>query len=279
MNTYTLVVSNPPHAGVDPAVTAHYFGLTPAEARMKTNFPAPEIWFADADQKKMEETASALRERGVSSVVLAGEDLLRVPARTLVTSFTFGDSELVAQSEGSELTIAYDTSFAGVFAKPPSGVTQSPRKVGSLASDLGRPSTSVMMDRLSGAAAAGSITAEREATAFLDLYGSFGGEERRVSFVDRATDFSGLVSRTRDVLTSIVAECERRFASLEIDRRLENIRPRQSATVAGPHSGQEKRKLFAYGTVALSQLLEAISPELKDLTQYELGSRLSFLME
>ncbi len=136
-----------------------------------------------------------------------------------------------------------------------------------------------MMDRLSGAAAAGSITAEREATAFLDLYGSFGGEERRVSFVDRATDFSGLVSRTRDVLTSIVAECERRFASLEIDRRLENIRPRQSATVAGPHSGHEKRKLFAYGTVALSQLLEAISPELKDLTQYELGSRLSFLME
>ncbi len=279
MSVYTLVVSNPPHAGVDPAVTARYFGLTPAEARMKTNFPAPEIWFADADQKKMEETASALRERGVSSVVLAGEDLLHVPAQRLVTSFTFGDSELVARSEGSELTIAYDTSFAGVFGKPPSGVTQSRRKTGSLASDLGRPSASVMMDRLSGTAATGSITGERETTAFLDLYGSFGGEERRVSFVDRATDFSGLVSRTRDVLTSIVAECERRFASLEIDRRLENIRPRQSATVAGPHSGQEKRKLFAYGTVALSQLLEAISPELKDLTQYELGSRLSFLME
>jgi len=277
MSAYTLVVSHPPHAGVDPAVTAQYFGLTPAEARMKANFPAPEIWFADPDQKKMEETASALRERGVSSVVLAGEDLLRVPPRTLVTSFTFGDSELVAQSEGSELTIAYDTSVAGVFAKPPSGVEQSRRKVGSLASNLGRPSTSVMIDRLSGTATAGSI--EPETTAFLDLYGSFGGEERRVSLVERATDFSGLALKAHDVLTSTVAECERRFASLETDRRLENIRPRQSAMVAGPHSGQEKRKLFAYGTVALSQLLEAISPELKDLTQYELGSRLSFLMK
>ena len=38
------------------------------------------------------------------------------------------------------------------------------------------------------------------------------------------------------------------------------------------------RKLFSFGTLLLRQVLESISPELRDIPQYELGSRLAYLM-
>jgi len=38
------------------------------------------------------------------------------------------------------------------------------------------------------------------------------------------------------------------------------------------------RRLFSFGTLALSSLLESVSPDLKALTQFDLGSRLSYLM-
>jgi hypothetical protein len=39
----------------------------------------------------------------------------------------------------------------------------------------------------------------------------------------------------------------------------------------------QERKGFSYATQALSKLLESISPDLKDVSQFELSSRLAFL--
>ena len=78
-------------------------------------------------------------------------------------------------------------------------------------------------------------------------------------------------------VNAFILECERRFDDLDIDDRLVDIRPRQRPMV-GTTKDREDRRLFSFGTLALSVLLESVSPELKDLTQYDLGSRLSYLM-
>ena len=55
-----LLLSNPPHGEIDVALIAGSFGLTAAEARMRANFPAPEIWFADTDLDALKRTGGAL---------------------------------------------------------------------------------------------------------------------------------------------------------------------------------------------------------------------------
>jgi hypothetical protein len=113
---------------------------------------------------------------------------------------------------------------------------------------------------------------------FLDLYVTPDGEDRRFSFVAGTTDFSALESVGRDPLYAFVVDCEGRFSALSLDRRLENVRVRARAVVGQPLPGQEKRKLFSFGSMALAKLLDDISPDLHELTQNELGSRLSYLM-
>jgi hypothetical protein len=93
------------------------------------------------------------------------------------------------------------------------------------------------------------------------------------------TDFSSLPSAGRDPLHALVAACERSFSALILDRRLENVRVRARAVVGQPLAGEEQRKLFSFGSLALAKLLDEISSDLHDLTQNELGSRLSYLMK
>ncbi len=136
-----------------------------------------------------------------------------------------------------------------------------------------------MMDR--GTSSSGSVAEALQRTAFVDLYYSDGAEIRRVSVAQGITDFSGL-GEAKAVVSSanvnaFILECERRFDHLDIDDRLVDIRPRQRPMV-GTTTDREDRRLFSFGTLALSVLLESVSPELKDLTQYDLGSRLSYLM-
>jgi hypothetical protein len=40
----------------------------------------------------------------------------------------------------------------------------------------------------------------------------------------------------------------------------------------------DMRKRYAFGTLLLRNLLESISSELRDVTQYELGSRLAYVL-
>ncbi len=90
MDTYTLVVSNPPHEKeVDASRAAPCFGLTAADVRMKANYVAPEIWVMGTVRSKMEDAARTLREAGLNVVVVAGRDLANIPAPARVKSLSF----------------------------------------------------------------------------------------------------------------------------------------------------------------------------------------------
>jgi hypothetical protein len=279
MSTQFLVVSNPPHRTVDAATAAVHFGLTPAEARMKTNFPAPEIWLAGSVRERMEEAQSSLADCGVNTVVVAGQDLVTVPDRNVVQSFSMEDSRIVMSTAEGEFTVDYDAPVAGVYCKPAVDVFMGRHRGANLAGDLGRPSSSVMLDRMSTYGSSGAIQPEKPAAeAFLDLFASLDGGDRRWSLVAGTTDFSSLQSVARDPLHALVAECVRSLSALSLDRRLENVRVRERVVVGQLSPGEELRKLFSFGSLALAKLLDEISPDLHDLTQGELGSRLSYLM-
>jgi hypothetical protein len=279
MSEHFLVVSNPPHAWADAAKAASHFGMTAAEARMKMNFPAPEIWFTDSERERMTEMQSSLASCSVNTVVLAGQDLLAVPEQSVVQSFSMDESGITIRAGEREFNADYGADVAGVYCKPAADVFMGGHKGANLAGDWGRPSSSVMLDRMSRSSSSGAgKERSAESVAFLDLYTSVDGEDRRFSFVAGTTDFSSLPSVGRDSVHALVTECERSFSSLSLDRRLENVRVRARAVVGQPLPGQEQRKLFSFGSLALAKLLDEISPELHELTQNELGSRLSYLM-
>ena len=61
-----------------------------------------------------------------------------------------------------------------------------------------------------------------------------------------------------------------------LDKRQVNVRPRGRLMVGAP--AHENRRLLAFGTVELQDLLEEVSPELAGITQYELSSRITYVM-
>jgi len=279
LETQMFVVSNPPHGAIDdirPA--ARCFDLSPAEARMKANFKAPEVWIS-GDRESLESKAKELREAGFNVAVVDPSALLETPHQHPVEKLEFTDTELLASVGECQVRLPYDAKVFGVFCRPPAEVPIESRKIASLADSLGKRSITVMMER--GTSSPGSVAEALERTAFVDLYLSDGAEIRRISVAQGITDFSGLGQAKAMVssanVNAFILECERRFEDLDIDDRLVDVRPRQRPMV-GTTNDREDRRLFSFGTLALSALLESVSPELKDLTQYDLGSRLSYLM-
>lgn len=280
MSIHYLVVSNPPHGSVDAAKAAAHFGLTPAEARMKANFAAPEIWFAGSDRAKMEEAESSMADCGMHTVLLDGRELSTVPDRAVVNSFAIEGSRMVINTDDGENILDCAAPVTGVYCKPAADVSSGRPQRGNLSSDFGRRSSSVMLDRISGTRSSTATGKEDEPSEkFLDLFTSLGGTERRLSFVAGETDFSSLNSPARDPLHALVAECERSLSALSLDRRLENVRVRARVTIRdGLAPPAEQRKLYSFGSLTLAKLLAEMSPALHDLSQNELGSRLSYLM-
>ena len=281
----TLVVSNPPHREVDDAEAARCFGLTPAESRLKANFSAPEIWLALPERKAAKRASEPLRKAGLNVAVIAGSDLLSIPSQVPVKSFAFTDTDFVARFEDGEIELPYDSHITGVFCRPPTDVAEEDVKPQSRSAARSlRRSTGVLIDRVAGSPSVrsdGSVADARARMTILDLYVSRNGGLQRISIRQDATDFAGLddlkgLGADANMAT-LVAECERRFTRLQIDRRQVNVRPRRRL-IDGGGSNQEVRRLFSFGTLGLSQVLESISPDLKDISQFELGSRLAYLM-
>ncbi len=201
-------------------------------------------------RSKIEDAARTLREAGLNVVIAAGEDLAKIPAAPTVKSFSFTDTYLVATLEDLEVGLPYDAPIVAVYCKAPEG---SPAE----------------LTRQTG-------------TALLDIYGSRKGELLRVSFVQEVVNFSGLddlkLPTAEDNMLKLVWECERRFTKAQFDRRLVDVRLRQSLIVdTAARPADQQRKGFSFATTALAKLLESISPCLKDLSQFELGSRLAYL--
>jgi hypothetical protein len=224
---YSLVVSNPPHAEVDAVKAAEVLQLAPAEARIKANYPAPEIWLAAPNRDQLEAAAGQLGNAGLSTAMLAATDLLDVPKQVRATAFEFTDTHLSATVDGAVLEIPYDLPGHLIYCKPPD-TQEGGRTKSTTASWVGKPSTSAMLGALS---ASPKMEAEADGSelAFLDLFARVSGEERRITLVEGVVDFA-----TRDPhqirvrLAACVRDCESRFTQMTCDRRMENLRVRCS---------------------------------------------------
>ena len=77
-------------------------------------------------------------------------------------------------------------------------------------------------------------------------------------------------------MQNLVTECEERFESAYVDRRLVDMTIRGLARVV-TGATQPPRTGFSFATEALADLLNALSPNLGDVSQADLSSRLAYL--
>ena len=274
MGAQHLLISDPPHGDVDADAVASYFGLTAAEVRMKANYGLPEIWFAEEDEAKLRETAAALDAAGLDTVLLAASDLVEIPPLSPVESFAFTDTGLWFRRDDSGRTIPYDAPAIAVFSQPQADAQDARSTTGSFTSQL---SSSGRMKLRRGSSGGGQV--ENATAPFLDVYAHSDTGLLRISIVRDLTDFSLLpadLTQGLATMQNLVAECERQFENTHFDRRLVGMRVRGLATVA-TRPAESRRIGFSYATQALSELLGSLSPDLRDISQADLSSRLAYL--
>jgi hypothetical protein len=259
MKTPTLVISNPPHDEVDVEAAADLMDLDVFATRLKASFAAPEIFAASGPDKAVE-LAIAIRKTGFKVTILQGAALAGLPWPDPVTHLAFDESSLRATVRGKGIEIAYDTEVVGVFCQPPPDFSME-RTV-----DIGQ------------AIASGHGPTIAEAIQWrsnIDLYFLSAGSRRRVSILPHMFEMDG---------DDVVRELDRRFEALRLDRRLSGVRPRtrfvrrEQDEEGEPHLGASRRRRYSFGTQLLSELLGSISPELRDVPQYELGSRIAYAL-
>ena len=277
INARLLLISNPPHGDVDAAGAASQFGLTAAEVGMKANYGLPEIWFAAEDEAALRDTAAALEKAGLNTVLVTGEDLAEIPGQIPVESFSFGDEGLRVDRDESDSTVAYETPAIAVFGRPQVDVQSGRSSAGSIASQLSS------WGRGARRSSPEASPLELGALPFLDLYVPSDNGPLRISIVQEKSDFSSLPENLPHGLSAIqnlVAECENRFKNAYVDRRLVDMALRGIArVVTETPSGTPQRTGFSFATQALADLLGSISPDLKDLPQADLSSRLAYLTD
>jgi hypothetical protein len=249
--------------------------LTPEQFIAKAQYAVPEIWFAHPDQGRAGEVARALREASCRVSVVDSGELVKVPPRTRVRSFSFTDRGLVAHLETEEAVVAYDQPVHAVFCRP--------RESAERTSVPGaRRSSSVfsLKDRLTEA---GSSThteqgTEDDTVPFLDIYLPINGAIRRYTVQQNAVNFSGLgrvQPRAAANMEALVGSCEDRFGADHMDKRLVGMRLRARLGRRAP--GAEHRRGFSFASPGLLALLAALEQGLERVTQPELSTRLAFL--
>ncbi len=263
MEHQILVITNPPHGDVDVEAVAEILKLSPEDARLKVGFAAPEVLRA-ADWDRAREVAEALTRVGMTVAMVNGRELERVPWPEPVLSFDLDQEGLHARLLDGEVSIGYDTPAMGVWCKPPQSFQPRP--------------THWLEPGTEGLAVAEAF----EWMPRLDLYAVRDGKLRRLTFVQDVADFSGLGvgagNTPEESLTNVLEECRRRFEDFELDARLDNVRPRHRFVAGEAGFDVDLRKMYSFGTLLLRSALEAISAELRDVTHYELGSRLAYVL-
>jgi len=266
MDISTLVVSDPPHGDVDVGAAAELLGLDVAGTRLKVAFPAPEVLSA-SEAADSAEFAAALRGAGLTVRILDGERLAGIPWPAPVSSLVFDEEGLTAQLRAGPVRLGFDEPVVAVYCKPPS--------------DFSMEATVDVEDAIArgdGAAIAEAI----QWMTILDLYFEEAGTLRRLSIVPDVADFSSLGPLRRasagQTMTAILEECGNRFAGLRLDRRLENVRPRARFIMGEAGFDPDQRKRYSFGTLLLRHVLDSISSELRDVPQFELGSRLAYAL-
>ncbi len=234
MENPTLIISNPPHEELEPTLAAPCFGLSPAEVRMKANYPIPEVWLTYGEGAEVGPTADILRTAGLNIVAVSGQDLAEILQQTRVESFAFTDAGLTLNLEDSQVDLSHDEKLIAVFCQPRPGTGESSGVAANpLTEGLRQRSSGVFMARDSlmgfGTGSRASLAggeAENAESPFLDIYvpgESSSARPLRLALVQDQVDFSGLgdleLPRAADNMVMFVAELEDRFSEARVDRR------------------------------------------------------------
>lgn len=253
MEIPTLVVSNPPHGDVDLDAAASLLGLDVFATRLKVKFRAPEV-LAASEPGDAAEFAASLSQVGFTVFVLPGSALADLPWPDPVTNVVFDASALRATTPSGSVRIPYDAEVVAVVCQPPADFSMKPTV------DLGQAVKS----------GHGPTIAEAlQWIANLDLYFLDAGKLRRVSIVPTYCQIDA---------NTLLAEIQKRFQKLHLDTRLAGVRPRQRFVMGETGFDPDLRKRYSYGTLLLRHVLESIAPELRDVPQFELGSRLGLAL-
>lgn len=251
--TPTLVVSDPPHGEVDLQAAADLLKLDVFLTGLKAKFAAPEVMSASRPDKA-EAFAAALREAGFTVATLDGAVLADLPWPDPVSFFAFDDSCVRATVRGETIEVAYDTPAVAVYCRPPKDFTMESEV------DLEQALTS----------GHGPMIAEAiQWMESVDLYFREGDTLRRISILPELLGADG---------DSVAAALESRFRGLHLDSRLVGVRPRARFVMGESDWDPDQRKRYSFGTLLLRHVMESIQPELRDITQYELGSRLAYAL-
>jgi hypothetical protein len=259
-----VVVADPPHGEVSLPSVAAALAVPPEDIRPKLDFQAPEI-LAATDRPRAMEVAEALNTAGASVVASDGLDLARIPWPSLVASLALGPDSLAVRAGGVTVDVPFGAILLGVHCAPPADFV--PPWVTSTATQ----------ERPEGPAAAEVL----EWVEHLDLYVGLEGGLRRFSVAPELTDFSGVIPAGDDsssAVEALVTVLGRRCTSLPMDDRLVGVRPRRRFLAGEAGFNPDQRRRYAFGTLLLRHTLESIAPELRDVTQYELGSRLAYVL-
>jgi hypothetical protein len=278
MGHYTLVVSNPPQDAIDADRAAPLLGLTAEQFVSKARYTVPEIWFAHPDEGRAADVAAALREAKCRVSVCDSGELVGVPPRSRIRSFSFTDRGMVAHMESEEAEVAYDMPVLAVFCRPRETVVDRP----SLASARRSSSFFSIRDRLVESTSGGfeAPSPEDDSVPFLDIYLPQNGAVRRYTVLQNAVSFSGLgrvQPRAADNMDALVGSCEDRFGSDHVDRRLVGMRLRRG--LSRRSAGSEHRRGFSFASPGLLALLAALERGLEHVTQPELSTRLAYLAQ
>ena len=248
MQPPTLVVSDPPHGEPDAASVAEILGLEAENARLKVAFPAPEVLDA-SDPERAGELARALREEGLSVQVVDGSTLAHLPWPELASVVDLDSQGMVLKVGDGLLELRPEERALLVSCQPPAELAKDP--------DLG-------VDEARSAEDPSAVAEAVEWMPHLDLLVERDGARRRVVIVDD-------VART-------LAHVEGRLPKVDVDRRLDNVRPRQRFVAGEADFDPDLRKAFSFGTLLLRHVLDSISSDLRDIPQYEFASRLSYVL-
>jgi hypothetical protein len=230
--------------------------LLAVEMVLKAHYPIPEIWLRRDDAVTAERDAAELRNAGLAVSVAAAAALTAVPIQVPVEAFTFTDEGLSLALEDHDLILAYDLPIVIVGCTPRD------------ASEVDAPGQAPEVE---GSGAWG---------VFADIYTDDGGQLRRLGVSPHRTAFGSLpgtnLSGPAGKLSRFLAECEVRCRRATIDRRLLHLQTRRLHTPPPPGV---QRKGFAFGTPALAGLMREIAPDLPEMNQCELSSRLVYLTQ
>jgi hypothetical protein len=278
MNARYLLVSNPPHGDVNAVEAASHFGLSAAEVRMKANYGVPEIWFAEEDKERLWVTFSEFEATGLRTVLVSVDELLEVGRQRPAESFVFTEEGLHGVCDGTEPTIAFDAPAIAVVCRPRNEVESMRLPSRSAASRL-----SSWKRRSPPLRSPDSDPAGFGSTPFLDLYTTQSNGPLRISIVQEITSFPVLpadLPHGLSAMRNLVSEWESRFEKTHMDHRLVDMRLRgASSVVTGKQLPSAVRLGFSYATEALANLLGSLSPDLKDIGQADLSSRLAYLTD